>query len=230
MELSRRLKVIASYVDSCESVADIGTDHGYIPIDLVKRGICKKAVASDINKGPMEKAKINVTFEGLKDSIDVYLGPGLKPLKVGEVNGIIIAGMGGNLTRDILLQDMEKVKKYEFMVLQPAQNPEVLREFLYNNNYEIIDEDLIKEEDKYYELFKVKYSRGNKFNKGDLKEIDYEISPILRGKNHPLIKEYITVKKEKAEKIKSFIKEDSEAAEKRKVILEEKINILKEML
>lgn len=230
MELSKRLEVIASHVDKCESVADIGTDHGYIPIYLVKKGICNRAVASDINKGPMEKAKINVTFEGLKEKIDVYLGAGLKPLKVSEVDGIIIAGMGGNLTRDIILADLAKVKKYDFMVLQPAQNPEVLREFLYNNSYEIIDEDLIKEEGKYYELFKVKYSRGNKFNKGNLKEIDYEISPILREKNHPLINEYINMKKEKYEKIKGFIKEESEEAEKRKKQLADKINLLGEMI
>lgn len=229
MELSKRLQIIANHVDKCDSIADIGTDHGYIPIYLVKKGICTRAVASDINKGPMEKAKINTSFEGLSDKIKVYLGAGLAPLKVSEVSGIIIAGMGGNLIRDILLADMPKVKKYEFMILQPAQNPEILREFLYNNNYEIIDEDLIKEDGKYYELFKVKYSRGNKFNKGDLKEINYEISPLLLSKKHPLINEYISSKIEKYEKIEGFIKEDTDLAKKRKEDLVLKINTLKEM-
>ena len=160
MELSKRLKRIAEHVDKCESVADIGTDHGYIPIYLVKEGICKKAIASDINKGPIEKAKVNVAFEGVSNKVKCLLGPGLNPLKVGEVNGVILAGMGGNLTRDILLADMDKVKKYDFIILQPAQNPEVLREFLYKNDYEIIDEDLIKDEGRFYELFKVKYNEN----------------------------------------------------------------------
>ena len=230
MELSKRLKVIASHVDKCESIADIGTDHGYIPIELVKRGICQRAVASDINKGPMEKARINVAFEGVSDKIKVYLGSGLKPLKVSEVDGIIIAGMGGNLIRDIMLADLAKVKKYDFMVLQPAQNPEILREFLYNNSYEIIDEDLIEEDGKYYELFKVKYSRGTKFNKGTLREIDYEVSPILLSKKHPLINEYISSKIGKYEKIEGFIKEDTELAKKRKEDLKVKVAILKEMI
>ncbi|MDK0707856.1 class I SAM-dependent methyltransferase [Clostridium perfringens] len=229
MELSKRLKRIAEHVDKCESVADIGTDHGYIPIYLVKEGICEKAIASDINKGPIEKAKVNVAFEGVSNKVKCLLGPGLNPLKVGEVNGVILAGMGGNLTRDILLADMDKVKKYDFIILQPAQNPEVLREFLYKNDYEIIDEDLIKDEGRFYELFKVKYNENSeKLVFED--ELEYEVSPLLREKNHPLFKEFIEEKINKCETILSFIKEDTEAAKKRKSDLEEKINKLKGML
>ncbi len=229
MELSKRLKRIAEHVDKCESVADIGTDHGYIPIYLVKEGICKKAIASDINKGPIEKAKVNVAFEGVSNKVKCLLGPGLNPLKVGEVNGVILAGMGGNLTRDILLADMDKVKKYDFIILQPAQNPEVLREFLYKNDYEIIDEDLIKDEGRFYELFKVKYNENSeKLVFED--ELDYEVSPLLREKGHPLFKEFIEEKINRCETILSFIKEDTEAAKKRKSDLEEKINKLKGML
>lgn len=229
MELSKRLKRIAEHVDKCESVADIGTDHGYIPIYLVKEGICKKAIASDINKGPIEKAKVNVAFEGVSNKVKCLLGPGLNPLKVGEVNGVILAGMGGNLTRDILLADMEKVKKYDFIILQPAQNPEVLREFLYKNDYEIIDEDLIKDEGRFYELFKVKYNENSeKLVFED--ELEYEVSPLLREKNHPLFKEFIEEKINRCETILSFIKEDTEAAKNRKSDLEEKINKLKGML
>ena len=229
MELSKRLKRIVEHVDKCESVADIGTDHGYIPIYLVKEGICKKAIASDINKGPIEKAKVNVAFEGVSNRVKCLLGPGLNPLKVGEVNGVILAGMGGNLTRDILLADMDKVKKYDFIILQPAQNPEVLREFLYKNDYEIIDEDLIKDEGRFYELFKVKYNENSeKLVFED--ELEYEVSPLLREKGHPLFKEFIEEKINRCETILSFIKEDTEAAKKRKSDLEEKINKLKGML
>lgn len=229
MELSKRLKKIAEHVDKCESIADIGTDHGYIPIYLVKEGICKKAIASDINKGPIEKAKVNVVFEGVSDKVKCLLGPGLNPLKVGEVDGVILAGMGGNLTRDILLNDMDKVKKYDFLILQPAQNPEVLREFLYKNNYEILDEDLIKDEGRFYELFKVKYNEASeKLVFED--ELDYEVSPLLRKKNHPLLKEFLEEKIKMCEKISNFIKDDTEAAKKRKADLEEKVNKLKGML
>ena len=229
MELSKRLIKIASYVEPCKTVADIGTDHGYIPIYLVKNNICEKAIASDINKGPIEKAKTNVRFEGLSKSVECLLGPGLKPINLGEVNGVIIAGMGGNLTRDIILEDIEKVKLYDFLILQPAQNPEVLREYLYNNSFEIINEDLIFDEGKFYELFKVKYSNNpKKVNVKD--DLFYEISPILLENKNDLLKDYIKSKIERYENIVSYIKEDTSLAREKKEVLKIKINKLKEMI
>ncbi len=229
MELSKRLMKIASYVNYCEAIADIGTDHGYIPIYLVKNNKCNSAIASDINKGPIEKASTNIRFEGLSEKVKCLLGGGLKPLKVGEVNGVIIAGMGGNLIRDIILEDIEKVKLYDFLILQPAQNPEVLREFLYNNNFEILNEDLILDDGKFYELFKVKYNENaKKINVKD--EISYEISSILLESNNSLVNDYIKSKIKKYENIITYIKDDTSLAKKKKDILNEKINKLKEMI
>ncbi|MGL5575616.1 MAG: tRNA (adenine(22)-N(1))-methyltransferase [Sarcina sp.] len=228
MELSIRLKAIANQVDKCNSVADIGTDHGYIPIYLVKKGICENAIASDINKGPINKAKKNISIEGLSNKIKCYLGAGLKPLKVNEVEGIVIAGMGGNLTRDILLADMKKVKNYDFMILQPAQNPEVLREFLYNNAYEIIDEDLILDDGTYYELFKVKYNQNAEILKFE-EELYYEVSPVLIKKKHPLVNDYIKTKISKCEKILTHIKDNTESANIKKEEIKNKIKKLKEL-
>ena len=217
MELSKRLMKIASYVNYCEAIADIGTDHGYIPIYLVKNNKCNSAIASDINKGPIEKASTNIRFEGLSEKIKCLLGGGLKPLKVGEVNGVIIAGMGGNLIRDIILEDIEKVKLYDFLILQPAQNPEVLREFLYNNNFEILNEDLILDDGKFYELFKVKYNENaKKINVKD--EISYEISSILLESNNSLVNDYIKSKIKKYENIITYIKDDTSLAKKKKDI------------
>lgn len=229
MEFSKRLIKIASYVNYCEAIADIGTDHGYIPIYLVKNNKCNSAIASDINKGPIEKASTNIRFEGLSEKIKCLLGGGLKPLKVGEVNGVIIAGMGGNLIRDIILEDIEKVKLYDFLILQPAQNPEVLREFLYNNNFEILNEDLILDDGKFYELFKVKYNENaKKINIKD--EISYEISSILLESNNSLVNDYIKSKIKKYENIITYIKDDTSLAKKKKDILNEKIDKLKEMI
>ncbi|SHF07700.1 tRNA (adenine(22)-N(1))-methyltransferase [Clostridium fallax] len=229
MELSKRLKIIAGHVDKCKNIIDVGTDHGYIPIYLVKKGICESAVASDINKGPIEKAQFNVNFEGLKDKISCRLGGGLKTVEKDEVEAVIIAGMGGNLTRDILLDDIDKVKNYKFLILQPAQNPEVLREYLYNNNYDILAEDICFEEGKYYELFKVKYNDDNKrvFIENPL---DFEISPILKENNHPLFKVFVQSKIEKYENILKYIKVDTLSAKERKEIIEKNINLLKEMI
>lgn len=229
MNLSIRLQAIADEVKNCKSVADIGTDHGYIPIYLVKNGICEKAIASDINKGPTERARTNVRFEGLSSKINCLTGPGLAPIKNNEVEAIVIAGMGGNLTRDILLADINKVKNYKLMVLQPAQNPEVLREFLYNNKYEILNEELIKEDGKFYELFTVKYNEEAEILKFE-DDIFYEVSPMLLKKEHALIKEYIESKISHNEKILSFIKDDTELANAKKEEVRKRIVALREMI
>ncbi|GAA0078778.1 class I SAM-dependent methyltransferase [Clostridium sp. CTA-5] len=223
MELSKRLSWIIKYVDKCKVIMDVGTDHGYIPIYLVKNEISEKAIASDINKDPLQKAKINASLDGVLSNVDLRLGGGLKPLKKDEAQGIIIAGMGGNLIRDILEDDLDKVRNLDYLVLQPAQNPEVLREYLYNNNYEILNEDLCFDEGQYYELFKVKYKAGEKTT---LDSIFYEISPVMLKQNNLLIKEYIKFKIEKYNKILNFIKENTEAAERRKTEIKDKIKVL----
>ena len=223
MELSKRLDLIVNHIKDCDTLVDVGTDHGYIPIYVIKNGICKSAIASDINKDPLDKAKLNAIFEEVDEKIDTRLGGGLSTVEVNEVDACVIAGMGGNLIRDILEADKEKGKGFKFLILQPAQNPEVLREYLYTNGYEVIEEDLCIDEDKYYELFKVRVKEGEETS---LDPIYYEISPKLLRDRHPLMKDYITYKKEKYEKILGFIEDDTESAEARKNELEAKINIL----
>ena len=223
MDLSKRLSLIVDYIEECDTLVDVGTDHGYIPIYVIKNEICKKAIASDINKDPLDKAKLNSIFEGVDENIDTRLGGGLETIEEGEAEGLVIAGMGGNLIRDILEEDKEKANSFKFMILQPAQNPEVLREYLYTNGYEVIAEDLCVDEDKYYELFKVKAKEGEET---ELDPIYYEISPKLLREKHTLMGEYINSKKEKYKKILSFIEDDTESALNRKKELEDKISIL----
>lgn len=227
MELSKRLKFIANHIEKCKSIADIGTDHGYIPIYAVKNNLCESAIASDINKDPVRKSKLNISLEGLSEKIETRLGGGLEPIKTKEVDGIIIAGMGGNLIRDILEEGKNKLPFFKFIILQPAQNPEVLREYLYENNYEIIKEDLCFDEGVYYELFKVRRAEGHAT---ELDSIYYEISPMLLRQKHPLMREYLESKIKNYSKILGFISEDSESAILRKKEVEEKISIINSMM
>ncbi|MBD7909770.1 MULTISPECIES: class I SAM-dependent methyltransferase [Clostridium] len=224
MELSKRLMFIADYIDKCNSIIDVGTDHGYIPIYAVKKGLCERAIASDINKDPVKKAKLNVVLENVEDKVEVRFGGGLETVKKGEVDSVVIAGMGGNLIRDILEKDKNKLLSYKFMILQPAQNPEVLREYLYTNGYEILAEDLCLDEGIYYELFKVK--KSNSVGLTELNPIFYEISPILLREKHKLMNSYLESKKEKYEKILRFIKDDSESAKKRKDEISDKLDYI----
>ena len=227
MELSKRLNWIIEKLNKVDIIMDVGTDHGYIPIYLVKNNIASKVIASDINKDPLKKAKINASLDGVLDKIDLRLGGGLSPLNNKEANAVIIAGMGGNLIRDILENDLDKVKNLEYLILQPAQNPEVLRKYLYNNNYEILEEDICLDENKYYEIFKVKYKKGDYIT---LEDIFYEISPTMLSKKLPLFKSYIENKIEKNKRVMEFIKDNTEHAIERKNELKEKNQKLEKLL
>lgn len=226
MEISLRLKTIASMVDKCECVADIGTDHGYIPMYLIKNNVCNRAIASDINKGPVEKAKFNVRIEGLENKIDCRLGGGLSTVKKGEAQGIVIAGMGGNLIRDIIEEKLSIFKEAQFAILQPVQNPEVLREYIYTKGYKIIDEELCIDDNKFYEIIKIKYDN----NVQVVDSIFYEVGEKLLDKKHHLVKEFIEYKLERYTKILNNIKENTDLAEKRKAEVKEKIKKLEELL
>lgn len=226
MNLSDRLKVVGGMIKDVNTIVDVGTDHAYIPIYLIKNNIIEKAIASDINSGPVEKAKKNVSNYNLGDKIICRLGGGLTTVKPKEVDAAIIAGMGGNLIRDIIEESKEVFKNLDYAILQPVQNPEVLREYIYKSGYKIIDEELVKEEDKFYEIFKVKYDNKIK----EVRPIHYEVSETLIKKKHPVMKEYLAFKLDKYTKIYSGLNQETESAIKRKEQLEKIIIKLKEFL
>jgi tRNA (adenine22-N1)-methyltransferase len=226
MELSKRLKFIADHIDKYTSIIDVGTDHGYIPIYVIKNNLCERAIASDINKDPVKKAMLNATLEGVSKEVEVRLGGGLKTIKKGEVQGVIMAGMGGNLIKEILEVDKYKLPSFKFLILQPAQNPEILREYLYTNGYEILVEDLCFDEGIFYELFKVK--KNQSIGNTGLNSILYEISPILLKNKHPLMYSYLESKEEKYKKILGFLKPDSEGSIKRKEDIGKKLEHIRE--
>jgi tRNA (adenine22-N1)-methyltransferase len=190
VNISKRLKHIVNLIPKCNCLADIGTDHGYIPIYTTLNGISKSAIASDINEGPLMTAEKNIWQNGLSDRIDVRLGGGLSVLKRGEADVIVIAGMGGNLIVDIIERHVEIARNAKFLVLQPVQYPEVLRVYLVNSGFNIIDEDLVKDEGKYYQIIKATNEKIEPYNK----EVYYHIGAKLIEKNHPLLKEYINYK------------------------------------
>lgn len=226
MDKSKRIEFIVSNLEKVTTLADIGTDHGYVPLLALRNELCEKAIACDINKDPLAKGKLNAILEGIDDKIEFRLGNGFEPLNINEVEEVVIAGMGGNLIRDIIQKDLNKAASCNYLVLIPAQNPEVLREYLYKNDFEIITEDLCFDEGIYYELFKVRKAEGQAI---ELDSIYYEISPMLLRSKHPLMKNYIDYKINEYNKILGFITDESPSALKRKAEVSEKIEILNRM-
>lgn len=158
MELKGRLKLIADKVPKCRLLCDVGTDHAYIPIYLVERGICEKAIASDVRKGPIDIADENIRKAGLENVVECRLGYGLDTLEEHESDVIVIAGMGGALIAEILNKGFIKAKKATCLVLQPMKAPEVLRQWLYLNGFDITDEELIGEENKIYNVIVARWT------------------------------------------------------------------------
>ncbi len=159
--MSERLITVAGMLGSDgfrpESAADVGCDHGYISIYLVQSGIASSAIAMDVRKGPLSGAKANIEGYGLEDRITTRLSDGLKELKEGEAQGLVIAGMGGKLMARIL-EDGNPVKLgIKKAVLQPQSELSEFRQYLRDKDYSILEEKIVFEDGKYYFPMKVSF-------------------------------------------------------------------------
>jgi tRNA (adenine22-N1)-methyltransferase len=156
-KLTKRLSVAASYARSGAFLADIGTDHAYIPIYLFKKGKIRGAVASDINEGPLMRARANLLRYKADGGITLNLSNGLDGIEKFSPDDILILGMGGELICDIISRAEFTKNKNIRLILQPMTHPEILRSFLSENGYSITDEAII-EEDKIYQVMVATYT------------------------------------------------------------------------
>ena len=154
MQLSQRLSSVASMVTAGNCLADVGTDHGYVPIYLYERNIIPRAIAMDVNKGPLERAALHIAESGMKEAIETRLSDGLTALKPGEADSVVIAGMGGPLIIRILSAHPEITESLKELILQPQSEISEVRIWLYEQGYEIIEEHMVFEDGKYYSMFK----------------------------------------------------------------------------
>lgn len=160
IKLGARLTLAASFVEKDRPTADIGTDHAYLPVYLVTKGILKTAFASDIKAGPLENARQTVEKYNLNDKITLRLSDGLSAYEKGEINQVIICGMGGELIAKIL-GDWEHTKQKGMrLILQPMSKPEALREHLAENGFKIIKEDCAFDEGRYYTVICAEFIGG----------------------------------------------------------------------
>ena len=156
MRLSERLERVVSFVKPCASAADIGTDHALVPVELVRRGIVKKAIAMDVRPGPLSRAKEQISRAGLSDQIEPRLSDGLAALKPQEAETVIIAGMGGELIIRILTVGRHMWDSVAQWVLSPHSEVFKVRGWLLENGFAIEKEDMVCEDGKYYVLMDVK--------------------------------------------------------------------------
>lgn len=150
--LSERLKTIADLIPYEETMADIGTDHGFLPVYLIETGRSPNAIATDISEGSLQKAIDLAKGKKLDNMLSTRRGDGLDVIGKAEVDNVIIAGMGGILISDILGKDIEKAKSFKRLILQPRSKIGFLRKWLRDHNFTIERETLVKELDKICEI------------------------------------------------------------------------------
>ncbi|MGM0395425.1 MAG: tRNA (adenine(22)-N(1))-methyltransferase [Bacillota bacterium] len=221
MKLSPRLEKITDLVQQNSIVADIGTDHGYVPKHLIDSGKSKLVIATDISKESLQKTVDYIRDENLEVTIKTRLGDGLEPIRPFETDTVIIAGMGGLLIADIINKSINIAKSTNTLILQPMVGSAELRKYLLHNGFRIVDEELVREGDKYYEIIIAKTGL-QKFRK----ELDYEISPVMIKKKNPLLKELLDSRIRMNEKVIETLKHSG--GEKSQIRLEELQKIVKD--
>ncbi len=189
MKLSKRLGMIASFVPGGSRVADIGTDHGYIPIHLVQEGIAKSAIAMDVRKGPLLRAQTHIKEAGLTDLVEVRLSDGLLKLEKNQADCVVIAGMGGELIIHILEEGRHLWDSISYWVLSPHSELYKVRKFLAEHEFSIRRETMIKEDGKYYSVMGV--TRDSMVSEDRDPELGYRYGKDLLDSKNPVLKEFL---------------------------------------
>ena len=177
-----RLDAMVKILRKYNTVADIGCDHAYLAVLLAREGV--RVICSDINEGPVERARKNIVRFGLEEKIDLRMGDGLSSLREGEADAIVIAGMGGSVISKILSFGEAAARKAH-LVLQPMSADTDLRQFLYENAYTILSETLVREGRRIYTIIEAENGKKHTYTKTEL-----YFSNALSGAHDPLFYEY----------------------------------------
>lgn len=229
MQLSKRLQAVADLMTPGSRVADVGCDHAYIPIYLAENKLSPHIIAMDINQGPIDRAKDNIIKYGCQDRIETRKSDGLEKLEAGEADTVIIAGMGGALTVQILTEQSWVLQSVPALVLQPQSEIHKVRQMLDQYSYFIVSENMVKEDGKYYVMMKAvpgNDRRDVQAYKLTEKEHFY-YGRLLLEQKHPVLKEFLLWDLGLSREIMKLLQtEQTENARARQEELQEKIGLL----
>lgn len=209
--LSERMQMVANMVSKGNVLADIGCDHGFVSIYLVKNNICPRVIAMDVNEGPLLRAKEHIKEYDLASYIDVRLSDGMEKLQPEEADSILIAGMGGRLVIKILTECMDKAKALREIILQPQSELHLVRQFLTDNGFHILQEDMVKDNGKFYPAVRVVWQEERP---RDLSEEELWYGPLLLKQKNPVLWEYLTNEKAKYAQIAEDIEDKGNNTDK----------------
>ncbi len=211
--VSGRIKALAYLCLPCDTVADIGCDHGLLSALLLMNGVVKKAIAMDVNKGPLSRAAELFDRLGLTgERVELRLSDGGHELLCGQAQGAVIAGMGGMLIKRILDESIAVFKEMDYLVLGAQSDLPSLRNWLCDNHFETEAEDLVKEDGKFYQLMRVGYKPEASA------DCDFDASYWQYGRleNHPLYAQYMEHERKRIERALAAMSNAQDTDENRK--------------
>ena len=220
--ISKRLELVASFVPQGAVLLDVGSDHAYLPIELVERGQIEAAIAGEVVDGPYRSAVKNVESHGLKEKIQVRLANGLAAFEeTDQVSVITIAGMGGRLIATILEEGLDKLASVERLILQPNNREDDLRIWLQDHDFQIVAESILEEAGKFYEILVVEAGQMK------LSASDVRFGPFLSKEVSPV---FIKKWQKEAAKLEFALDQIPEKNLEERQILSDKIQAIKEVL
>ena len=220
--ISKRLETVASFVSQGAVLLDVGSDHAYLPIELVEKGHIERAIAGEVVVGPYQSAVKNVENHGLSDKIQVRLANGLAAFdESDQVSVITIAGMGGRLIASILEEGFDKLAHVERLILQPNNREDDLRNWLQDNGFQIIAESILEEAGKFYEILVVEAGQMK------LSARDTRFGPFLSKEVSPV---FVQKWQKEAEKLQFALGQIPEKNQEERLVLTDKIKAIKEVL
>ena len=220
--ISKRLELVASFVPQGAVLLDVGSDHAYLPIELVEKGKIERAIAGEVVEGPYQSAVKNVESHGLKEKIQVRLANGLAAFEEeDQVSVITIAGMGGRLIAAILEEGLDKLSNIQRLILQPNNREDDLRIWLQDNVFQIVAESILEEAGKFYEILVVEAGQM------ELSASDVRFGPFLSKEVSPV---FVQKWQREAAKLEVALSQIPEKNLAERQILADKIQAIKEVL
>ena len=233
-KIPKRMLAIADLVNHAKTLADVGCDHAYISINLLENGKVEKIIASDLREGPLNIAKENIKLAGFEDKIETRLCSGLEGFQAGEVDTILISGMGGMLVKEILSEGIKVVEAADTLILEPQSDLRVVREYLREIGFEIVEEDMLKESGKYYQIMKAVRAEAGQVSENEIVLMaEDEFGPVLIKKKHPVLKEFLLNRKVHFEELlqnREFIKSKKVSENDRVAIIDKELKMVIEAL
>lgn len=235
VKISQRLRRLSDLVSQGVVLADVGTDHGYLPIYLIETGKIRHAYAMDIRKGPLQRAREHCEAYGLGDYITLRLSDGLSALMPGEADSILIAGMGGGAMIHILTEGEDRADAARELILQPQSEIKKVREFLYRKGYAIDREDMVFEDGKYYPMMHVLPDGGSPkdlFRSERERQISFRFGKFLLDGRDETLHQYLLAAQRQYQAILEALKrqQPKESVSKRKQEILAELSYVEEAL